>query len=457
MGRICVYLLLLVYPLLAFAEDAPVVLSLDEAIKLALQQNRTLQSARDRISSANISLESAQSEFAVKIRPEVSGFLQNDQEVSQGYGLRVSKKFHIGGELSWQVQTQIDKSLTKQYQTEVTVAYTQPLLKGRGTLPTTAELVTAERGTRSQYRSLVLAQQQLIISVAAAYYGILRDQMMVDVNAQTLARAKTLLQAAEAKLQVGMASKMDVFRAELQALTAENGVVDAQAALQNTKRQFNVLLGMAFETEFTLSSTLDYQPVTVDQEQLIQQALANRLEIQEAYENLNDAERQVQLARQNLSPPLDVSIRYTFNGAGNGFKESLDLNENRWGIGVNSAFNLDTARDSATYQQAQLAYNSALRAIQASEQDVTLDVLQTVTNVNQAQARVTLQEQSVRQAEKQWELADLRYKKGLSDNLDVIDAEGTLLTARTNYYAAIAQHLIAQLKLKQVAGTLETP
>lgn len=448
---------MIAYPLLTLAEDAPVVLSLDEAISLALKHNSALQAARDRVSSANISLEGAQSEFAIKIQPAISGLFQKNQDLTQGYGIQLSKKFHIGGELSLQAQTQIDKSLTKQYQTELTLAYTQPLLKGRGTLPTTAELAAAERSTRSQSRNLLLAQQQLMINVATAYYGILRDQMMVDVNMQTLARAKTLLQAAEAKLKVGMASKMDVFRSELQALTAENGVVDAQAALQNTKRQFNLLLGADLNAAFALSATLDYQPVTVEQAQLVQQALENRLELQEAYENLNDAERQVQIARQNLYPPLDLSIQYTRNGAGNAFKESLDLTDSRWGVGFNSTFNLDTARDRGTYQQAQLAYDAALRAIQATEQDVTLDVLQTVTALNQAQARVELQEQSVRQAEKQWELADLRYKKGLSDNLDVIDAEGALLGAKTNYYTAIAQQLIAKLKLKQVTGTLEIP
>ena len=61
------------------------------------------------------------------------------------------------------------------------------------------------------------------------------------------------------------------------------------------------------------------------------------------------------------------------------------------------------------------------------------------------------------QAEKQLELAELRYKKGLSDNLDVIDAEEAVLKATTSYYSAIAQHMLAKLKLQQAAGTLEIP
>jgi outer membrane protein TolC len=455
--RIVISFLIIAIPLLVWAEETSVSLSLDDAMRLALKQNINLQSARDRVTSANIALESAKSEFRIKIRPEVSGLLQEGGDLNQNYALRVSKKLHIGSELSWQAKTWIDDSLENQYQTDLTIAYTQSLLRGRGKLPTTEELVSAEQRTVSQYRSLFLAQQQLMVNVATAYYGILRDQMLVEVNERALERAKTLLQAAEAKLKVGMASKMDVFRAELQVLTGENGLVDARESLENTKRRFNLILGADLGTEFVLSTTLEYTPISIDQEQLVQQALENRLEILEAYEGLNDAERRMKIARQNLYPPLDLSVQYTLSGEGNAFEESLDLKESRWGIGINSSFNLDFARDRAAYQQAQLTYNGAIRSVQSVEQDVLLDVLQTVTSVKQAQARVYLQEQSVFQAEKQLELAELRYKKGLSDNLDVIDAEESFIKAKTSYYSAVVQHLIAKMRLKQVTGTLEVP
>jgi len=310
---------------------------------------------------------------------------------------------------------------------------------------------------QAQARTLRLAQEQMMVNVASAYYDILRDQMLVEVNTRALERAKLLQQAAEAKLKVGMASKMDVFRAELQALTAENGVVDIQASLTSSQQNLNVLLGVDLARRFTLTTTLAYQPITIDAEALRQQALANRLEIQAADADVADAERQLKIARQNLSPQLDVSLQYKLSGEGNGFKKSLGLQDGQWGIGVSSSLDLNRTSERTAYRKAQLAYNDALRAVQTTEQDVTLEVLQTVTSVNQAQAGVELQEQSVRQAEQQLELADLRYKKGLSDNLDVITAEGDLMEAKTSYYAAIVQHLIAKMKLHKVTGALTVP
>ncbi len=449
---------LLLAPFHVLAATESTSLSLDEAIGLALEQNCTLQAVQDRLTSVNISLEVARAAFGIKIRPEVSGLFRQADEMTQSYGVYLSKRLaQTGGDITWQTTTWKDDSLEEPYQTDVAIGYTQPLLKGRGPLPATAELEAAEHAVRSQYRALLLAEQQLILNVASAYFGIVRDQMLVEVNERALERAKTLLAAAQAKLKVGMASKMDVFRAELQVLTAENGLVDARESQEQAWRQLNLLLGLELERTFTLSTPLQYEPITSDSAQLVQTALDNRLELVEAYENVQEAERRVKLARQNLYPPLDLSVRYTLSGAGDAFDESLELKDNAWSVGINSAFDLDFASDRAAYQQAQLSYNGAVRAYEAAEQDVRLDVLQTLTQVNQAQARVYLQEQSVLQAEKQLELAELRYKKGLSDNLDVIDAEEALVKAKTSYYSAVVQHLLAKLRLQQAAGTLDVP
>ena len=449
-------LVLSVFGLPALADDEAT-LSFEEAAALALKQNLNLQSTQDRVIGANISVETAKSEFGIKIQPEISGLYQQNDELEQNYGLQFSKQLRYGGELIWQAGTRVNDSLDDEYQTDLILAYRQPLLRGRGTLPTTNTLLSAEQNSRSQYRSLLLSRQRLLVQLAASYYGIIRDQMLIGVNERSVERTKLLYQAAEAKLKVGMASKMDVFRAELQSLSAENNLVDAQASLENAKRRFNLLLGVEMEAEYLFPSTLDYNSVSLDKERLIQTALENRLEIQDAHERIEEAERQLKIARQNLLPPLDVSVRYTIRGEGDGFEESLDLDDEFWGVGIHSSFTLDRANERAAYQQSQLNLNSAIRSLQSTQDDITSEVLQAIISVRQAEASVSLQEQSMAQAEKQLELSALRYKKGLSDNLDVVNAEENFVKAKNSYYSAIVQHLISKIQLRQVTGTLEMP
>ena len=442
-----------------YAQEADAPLSVDDAVRLALEQNRELQNSRDRVTGAKISVETAKSEFRVNIRPEVSGQYQQNDELDQRYGVKFSKRFMNGSEASWQVNTQVDDSEDEEepYQTDLILAYTQPLLRGRGKLATTDQLVSAQEQHVIQQRNHILAQQRLIVQVVTSYYDIARDQLLIEVHERAVERADLLKQAAEAKLKVGMASKMDVFRAELQLLNAQNRVVDARASLENELRRFNVLLGNATDRRYAFVSALEYVPIELDQEESIRQALEHRLELQTAHDRIDEAERQLNIAKQNLWPPLDVSVRYTFRGTGEAFDQSWDTDDEFWGVGLSSSFDIDMAQERANYQQAQLALNAAIRDLQTAQEDIISEVMQTIVSVRQAQASVELQAQSVTQAEKQLELSSLRYKKGLSDNLEVVESEENVMNAKNGYYSAVAQHLAATLRLRQVTGTLAVP
>ncbi|PID57805.1 hypothetical protein CSB45_06175 [candidate division KSB3 bacterium] len=436
------------------AADNEATLSFEEAVALALKQNLQLQSIQDRVTSATISLGAALADFKLKVHPEISGFYQQDETLDRSYGIRFTKQFRYGGELSWEAKTFVDDSLDEEYRTDLGVNYRQPLLKGRGTLPTTQTLLSAEQNVRTQQRALILGRQRLIVQVAASYYGIIRDRMMIAVNERSVERTQLLYRAAEAKLKVGMASKMDVFRAKLQTLTAENSLVDAHASLEHAKRRFNLLLGAEIETEYLFPSTLDYHPIALEPALLLQTAQEKRLEIQDARERIAESERQLKIATQNLLPPLDLSLSYTLRGEGNAFEKSLELDDGFWGIGMTSSFDLNLAQERAAFQQAKLSLNAAVRALKATQNTITSEVLQAITKVRQAEARVGLQKQSMVQAEKQLKLSGLRYKKGLSDNLDVVHAEENFVKAKNSYYSAIVQHLVASRQLQQATGTL---
>jgi len=434
-------------------------LSVDEAVRLALEQNLDLQTSRDRVTGAEISVDTAKSEFRLNIRPDISGLYQQNDELDQNYGLKFSKRFTTGSEASWEVRTQVDDSEDEDepYQTDLILAYTQPLLRGRGKLATTERLVSAQDQQIIQRRNYLLAQQRLIVQVVTSYYDIVRDQLLIGVHERAVERADLLKQAADAKLKVGMASKMDVFRAELQLLNAQNRVVDARASFENELRRFNVLLGNVADMRYAFVSALEYAPVELDQEELIRQALELRLELQTAGDRIDEAERQFKIAKQNLLPPLDVSVRYTFRGTGEAFDQSWDMDDEFWGVGLASSFDIDMAQERANYQQAQLALNAVIRDLQTTQDEIISEVMQTIVSVRQAQASVELQAQSVAQAEKQLELSSLRYKKGLSDNLEVVESEENVMNAKNGYYSAVAQHLAATLRLQQVTGTLAVP
>ena len=108
--------------------------------------------------------------------------------------------------------------------TDLRLLLSQPLLRGVGPNATFFELRNARRAVQGQERSLVLARQRTAVEVAAAYYGVIAQRQLLDVARQSLERTEGLLKSSEARLEVGLASKLDVFRAELQAAQARDAV-----------------------------------------------------------------------------------------------------------------------------------------------------------------------------------------------------------------------------------------
>src|SRR5262249_35865768 len=122
---------------------------------------------------------------------------------------------------------------------------TQPLLRGFGPNASFFELTNRRRQEQGQERVLELTRQQLAVQVTGAFYQAVQQRTLVAVARQSLKRSRNLQEASEARLRVGLVSKLDVFRAQLQAAQAEESMVQAQSALETALERFRILLGLS--------------------------------------------------------------------------------------------------------------------------------------------------------------------------------------------------------------------
>jgi outer membrane protein TolC len=129
--------------------------------------------------------------------------------------------------------------------TDLRLLLTQPLLRGVGPNATFFDLTNARRAVQGQQRSLALAQQRVAVEVAAAFYNVIAQRQLLEVARQSLQRTEALRKSSEARLEVGLASKLDVFRAELQAAQSSDAMVRSEAALASALERFQALLALS--------------------------------------------------------------------------------------------------------------------------------------------------------------------------------------------------------------------
>ena len=147
----------------------------------------------------------------------------------------------------------------------LTFTVTQALLRGFGRKATQFDLTNAKRNLQSSGRNLEITRQRLAVEVVASYYNIVRQQGLVEVAEKSAERSRELLRASEARLKVGLASKLDVFRAELQLSQAEVSLIRREEALELAMDTFKFNLGLNPQDEVYLEMVApDYQPVVLD-------------------------------------------------------------------------------------------------------------------------------------------------------------------------------------------------
>jgi outer membrane protein TolC len=423
---------------------------------MALERNFGLLGAADSLQAAQYRYGAAKAQFYPKLTPRYQRSAGTDV-----VGLDLSQKLPwsgatitAGGTLSATPENENPFPRSS----DLHVVVSQPLLRGFGPNATFFDLENSRRGRTTQERSLELAKQRLAVQVTAAFYSVVAQRQLVAVSRQSLTRSDGLKKASEARLKIGMASKLDLFRTEIQASQTEDALLRSEAALQTALEQFRFLLalppGNLVEPEAVrLKETLpsEDEPVEV----MIQRSLQSRLELLETRDQLGDAKRSAALARQNLLPQLDVGVAVSKIGFGPTYSDAYRAGQTRFNLAVTTSYPLEHAADRASAAVAALEVESRERFVKQREMEIEAEVRSAVRDLERIRKSVELQRQGVEIAAQQRRLATLRYQRGLASNFDVVDAEGSLVLARSALVNLLTSYQVAALDLKRVTGRLD--
>jgi len=297
------------------------------------------------------------------------------------------------------------------------------------------------------------------VQVAAAFYSVVAQRQLFEVAAQSLARTETLLEASNARLLVGMASKLDVFRAELQAAQAREGMIRSRAALETALEQFRGVLALPPNNPVEPEAVTLKEPKTADVEPLevlVQRALENRLELEEARDQVGDARRSASLAKQNMLPEIDLNLGLNQLGFGRSFGDAWrgGLTDRQVEFFVSASYPIRQTTLKANRAVSELQVGVRQRGVTQIELEIERQVHRAWRDLDRIRQSVEVQVQAVDVAEKQRRLAELRYQRGLASNFDVVDAESNFVVARSALVSLLTNYAVARLELRRVTGTL---
>ncbi len=421
---------------LAAQEAKPaVVLTVDEAIALALRQNPFHLATQEKVYQAR-----------AQVRQAVSGFLPTLN--ASGTDTLDEKLFTLEfpSMIPGEPPQRIAVDFTKDYQ--MAFSFGLPLFAG-GRL--TAGYKQANLGLRASQESVRLSEQETVFNAKRAFYGYLLAREFSAVADEALRLAEDFMKNVRNLYEVGMASKFDLLRSEVQVANLKPQSIRARNSVDVAALGLKTVCGLELDTPIEVRGELAAPPLDPVSEAIVEEALAGRPELRQIdYQRLM-AGQSLKIARGSMLPTLALG------GAYNVWGDALNFRKGTWQNYYTINLSLSLPLFNGFEAQARVGQSKALiRELDLTRQGlseaIAFEVRQAVLNNNQARETLLSQEKNVEQAREAVRIAELNYAEGLATNLDVSTAQVALSQARTNHSQALYDCVISQAQLEKAVG-----
>lgn len=430
-------------------------LTLADVIDLALRDNRSLISSSYGVEGQELSVEVARSEFEWKLFPQATAGA-TDETRRIGGGVAVEKKFTTGpvANISPEVFRNYDGDDVEDYGSQLGVSLAIPLLRGAGSDINLSGVRAAQYSLRTAKRSHYLVKVNTVLEAVAAVYNIVQQRELVNLYQKQTERFQGHAVMAGAREKIGLATPIDVYRAQIRLKDAQNSLNRAQEALRNAGDRLKIVLATPLEQAVQVTAPLVCRPVDISVAQAVETALQHRVELKQVADDIQEAERGVRMSKNNLFPQVDLVTNYTRLGNDDAFNGITRLSEDFWSVRLISETDYARTAEKATYQQSRLAVKRAKLNRFARIDTIKREVRQLYDALNKAQERMQIRNDQIDQARGKLALAKIKFGHGMADNFDLIEAETELQEARTNFLAAQIEYIVGMYRLRAAIGTL---
>jgi outer membrane protein TolC len=295
------------------------------------------------------------------------------------------------------------------------------------------------------------AREVVVLAVGNGYLEAIAATARVETAEAQVKSAQALYDKALDQQNAGLAPAIDTLRAKVELQTRQQQLIVARNDLAKQRLNVSRIIGLPSGQEFVLTETAPYQALTAEPlEVYLQRAYASRADYQAAQAQVRSAE---------LSRRAAVAGRYP----------SLDVNANLGDIGVNPSqsngtwqvtggltipifagnkVHSDVLEADAQLKQAQSQLADLRGRIDYEVRTALLDLNAAADQVEVARSSVDLAEQALTQSQD-------RFTAGVTDNLEVVQAQEALASAHESYIQGLYSHNLAKVELAYSIGDAE--
>jgi outer membrane protein TolC len=466
-------------------------LSVDEAVRLALEQNLGVRIERLNPELQDFVVSQARSSWVPTFSSSLSGDRSNtpatnafaggqsnivQTDLSTGVGLSQILPTGASYAISWNsardTSTNIFNSFNPQLNSSVALNVTQPLLKNFKIDDVRHQIEASRKDREATDFALQATVVQTTRAVKNAYWDLTYQIGNLSAQQQSLDLAKQLLADNERRVQAGTMASLDIVEAQSEVARNEEGVIVAESAIRQAEDHLRVLILDPAETDFwtvtlTPADLAPFETRDIDLDAAIRRALSDRTDVHLVKNTMAHDDLNVRYYRNQTLPEVDARAAYTSNAVGGsgltpittfpivgplqrgvvsqqGFAsvlgDVLSSTFPTWSVGVTVAYPLGTSAAEASLARAKLQSSQADLQLKSLELQVVAEVRDAARQVQTNQKRVDSARAARELAEKRLDAEQKKFSAGIETSFFVFQAQRDLSQARTDEARATADY-----------------
>lgn len=460
------------------AEAEPLVLDLRESLKQAQRSSREYLTAEEDYILSAINLLVVQNRWSPRIFNDLSAGLEGsgssgnfDHTLSIINTLRLSQRLPFGGT----AEARLVSDLTRDLRTRASGSYSTssalvlstrvPLLRGAGSVAR-EDIIQAQRDVIYRARAFERERRRLLVSLSTDYFQLVQSLAEIQTQRRRIEGLERFRESTQARFQAGRVSEFEVNTISTDILAQRANLAELREQFQVALERFRVRLGLDSKAPVVVKPIdIELKPPALTQEQAAAAALEYRLDLQNLRDQVDDARRDLDNARNNTLPDLnlDGSVTMPTRPGDQSGVFSVRPRDLDYSVGATLSLPLDRAEERLGVRSALIGLERAQRTYEQARDNAIVNVRSALRRIDLARFRLQLAEERVaitrrRLEEQTLKQAELDAQRIIDSTNAVADAENELQRAQTALRTAILNFLLESDQLRvSNEGDLDLP
>ncbi len=454
--------------LLGQPAQAQRVLTLQEALDIAMQKSPDIQRSQLNLQRSSESLNAQKaalkSQFSLSVTPVdyrnervfnsfFSRWNTNETKTSSGtFTISQPIRWTDGtlaliNRFAWQdAYSEFQNARSKTFSNNLYVSLQQPIFTYNRTQIALRRLELDLEDAALSYAIRRLALER---SVAQAFFDVYKNKMSLEIAREELSNQELSYQIIKNKVDAGLSALEELYQAELNLATSKSNVQNKQVVLDNSLDTFKQLIGVSLFEEIAVQADITHQPVQVDLQKALEHGLKWRMELRQARIDIETSQFDLIQASATNEFRGDVTVSYGVIGTDERLANVYEVPTKNQRFSLSLEIPLwDWGEKQSRIKSAEAVVKTRELSLEEERNSIIIAIRQVYRNLQNLERQIEIAQQNVRNAQLTYDINLERYKNGDLTSMDLQLYQNQLSQKKLSLVDALISYKIELLNMK---------